>query len=143
MKIWHLLTLGLEPGRQGGALGIYGDYLFGSSSRLGGGIMGSIAGPVPGAITQGYDLYKQARDVSIDAAMGEDVQPSDAAAQALNSAHQITPYLNLHLLRPALNAALIWSLQERLNPGYLRRSKRNLKRNQGSSYLIDSQAVAW
>lgn len=128
---------------QGGALGIYGDYLFGSSSRLGGGIMGSIAGPVPGAITQGYDLYQRARDVSIEAAMGEDVQPSDAAAQALNFTLQNTPYLNLHLLRPALNAALIWSLQERLNPGYLQRSKRNLKRNQGSSYLIDPQAVAW
>jgi len=128
---------------QGGALGIYGDYLFGSSNRLGGGIMGSIAGPVPGSISQGYELYQKARDVSIEAAMGEDPQPADVAASALNFTLQNTPYLNLHLLRPALNAALIWSLQERLNPGYLQRSKRNLKRNQGSSYLIDPQAVAW
>ena len=128
---------------QGGALGIYGDYLFGSSNRLGGGIIGSIAGPVPGSIAQGYELYQKARDFSIEAAMGEDPQPADVAASALNLTLQNTPYLNLHLLRPALNAALIWSLQERLNPGYLQRSKRNLKRNQGSSYLIDPQAVAW
>ena len=105
--------------------------------------MGAIAGPVPGSISQGYELYQKARDVSIEAAMGEDPQPADVAASALNFALQNTPYLNLHLLRPALNASLIWSLQERLNPGYLQRSKRNLKRNQGSSYLIDPQAVAW
>lgn len=128
---------------QGGALGIYGDYLFGSSNRLGGGLIGSVAGPVPGMISQGYDLYQTARDASIEAAMGEDPQPADVASSALNFTLQNTPYLNLHLVRPALNAALIWSLQERLNPGYLQRSKRNLKRNQGSSYLIDPQAVAW
>ncbi|MBK9075537.1 MAG: hypothetical protein IPL77_11275 [Flavobacteriales bacterium] len=127
---------------QGGALGIYGDFLFGSANRLGGGLIPSLLGPIAGAASQGYGVVADARTAAAAAAAGEDVDPTDLAARGLDFALQNTPFLNLHLLRPALNAAFIWRMQEALNPGYLNRTKKRLKRDMGTEFLFDPAQVA-
>ncbi|PKL96552.1 MAG: hypothetical protein CVV18_01180, partial [Gammaproteobacteria bacterium HGW-Gammaproteobacteria-8] len=47
---------------QGGALGLYGDFLFGEANRFGGGLTQSLSGPTLGLIDGGYDLLARLRD---------------------------------------------------------------------------------
>lgn len=126
---------------QGGGLGIYGDFLFGQASRFGSGPLDVIAGPVPGALAEGLKLGWTARDEVFDITRqyledGEVEAPTDLASKAFRYGVNNTPFMNLHLLRPALNALLFWRIEEALNPGSLRRSEKRLYKETGSRHLI-------
>lgn len=125
---------------QGGSLGIYGDFLFGNMSRFGTGAVETLAGPVPSALLGSKGLYSLLSD-SIWGTMGkavegEDVEPADIGAKWLRYAENNTPFVNLHVLRPALNALLFWKLEEALNPGSLRRAEKRLQKETGSTMLV-------
>lgn len=125
---------------QGGSLGIYGDFLFGNMSRFGTGAVETLAGPVPSALLGSKGLYSLLSD-SIwgtvgKAVEGEDVEPADLGAAWLRYAENNTPFMNLHVLRPALNALLFWKLEEALNPGSLRRAEKRLQKETGSTMLV-------
>jgi hypothetical protein len=126
---------------QGGGLGIYGDFLFGQASRFGSGPLDVVAGPVPGALAEGLKLGWTARDEVFDITRqyledGEVEAPTDLASKAFRYGVNNTPFMNLHILRPALNALLFWRIEEALNPGSLRRSERRLYKETGSRHLI-------
>lgn len=115
---------------QGGGFGIYGDFLLGQYDRFGGGLLGKVAGPVPGLIEDIDQL--RARAIS-----GEDV-----AATALKTAINNTPFVNLFYTRMALDYAILYEVQEAMNPGYLRRMERRLKKENGQTFwLSPSEAV--
>ena len=125
---------------QGGSLGIYGDFLFGNMSRFGTGAVETLAGPVPSALLGSKGLYSLLSD-SVwgtvgKAVEGEDIEPADLGAQWLRYAENNTPFMNLHVLRPALNALLFWKLEEALNPGSLRRAEKRLQKETGSTMLV-------
>ncbi|MGE4077407.1 MAG: hypothetical protein AB7F22_17765 [Reyranella sp.] len=115
---------------QGGAYGIYGDYLFGQANRFGASPIESIAGPTLGTASQIVELYQKARD-------GE-----KAGADALRLAINNTPYVNLPLVRTALDYAIIYEWQEALNPGYLRRLEQRARKERGQEYFSPPSEAA-
>lgn len=109
---------------QGGALGLYGDFLFGEANRFGGGLTQSLSGPTLGLIDGGYDLFARMRD------------GDDTAAAAVRYTIQNTPFANLFYTRAALDYLFLHSLQEALNPGALRRMERRIEKENAQRFLI-------
>lgn len=114
---------------QGGALGIYGDFMLGESSRFGRSILETLAGPVPGAIADLDEL--RARAMSGD----------DVAAPAFKQLINNTPFLNLFYTRIALDYLILYRMQESLNPGYLRRMERNIARENNQEFWLRPSEV--
>jgi hypothetical protein len=115
---------------QGGAFGIYGDFLFGEmKNRMGGGFVQTIAGPVLGTADDIMDIWGRLRS-------GE-----DAAAQAFRLLISNTPFLNLFYTRIALDYLFIYNIQENLNAGYLRRMERRIEKENDQTFLIKPSEV--
>ncbi|MEW4459245.1 hypothetical protein AB1K42_14220 [Roseibium algicola] len=109
---------------QGGALGIYGDFLFGEASRFDNSVTATVIGPTFGTVA---DLIEQAQA----ARAGE-----GSAARLLNTAINNTPAANLFYLRPALDALILDSAREWASPGYRQRKERRLKRDYGQELIF-------
>lgn len=116
---------------QGGAAGLYGDYLFGQTNRFGGGVLQSIAGPTIGSATSMVELGLKYRDAAIAGVGGEEAKAplGDMLDVALNT----TPFANLFYTRPALDYLFLSSLREAVAPGYLKRQTDNRKRDYGQT----------
>lgn len=114
---------------QGGALGLYGDFLFGEANRFGGGLTQSLSGPTLGLIDDAHGLYQRMRD------------GDDAAAASFRFAVQNTPFANLFYTRAAMDYLFLYSVQEAMNPGALRRMERRTEKENNQRFLINpSQA---
>lgn len=109
---------------QGGAMGIYGDFILGESSRFGRSVLETLAGPVPAAIADLDELRARAMH-------GDDVAAS-AFKQIINN----TPFLNLFYTRMALDYLILYRIQESLNPGYLRRLERRIERENNQEFWL-------
>jgi hypothetical protein len=110
---------------QGGGVGLYGDFLFGQYDRFGGGLVGRLAGPMVGEVSNLYDLFQKAR--------AGDPKAGDLIHFALNN----TPFINLFYLRAALDLAVLNQLQEWASPGTLARRQRTVLQQFGQQYLVN------
>lgn len=125
-----------EPGTwasamlQGGALGIYGDFILGESNRMGRGLLETAAGPVLGMVAD------------IDKLRAALIAGDDVAANSFRTLVNNTPFANLFYTRIALDYLVLYRMQEAMNPGYLRRlEKRVEKENAQTFWLRPSQVV--
>lgn len=109
---------------QGGAMGIYGDFLFGEGNRFGQGFLTTLGGPTVGKADQAYRLWNSLKN------------GDDAAAQSVKFAISNTPYANLFYTRMAADYLFLYELQESLNPGYLRRMERRVEQETGSEWWL-------
>lgn len=114
---------------QGGAAGIYGDFLFGRVNRFGGGLAETAMGPAFGSGFDLADLLLKARDAGLSSE--EEIQFSDF----LTFATQNTPFVNLFYVRPALDYLFLNSLREAASPGYLRRIEKRREKDYGQSTM--------
>jgi len=114
---------------QGGAAGIYGDFLFGRVNRFGGGLTETAIGPAFGAAFDLGELMLKARDAGLSSE--EEVKMGDY----LNYATQNTPFINLFYVRPALDFLFINSLREASSPGYQRRVEGRRKKEYGQKRI--------
>lgn len=114
---------------QGGGLGIYGDFLFGEASRMGGGFLETLGGPTVGKAADAKRLFDQAKT-------GEDV-----AAEALRFGVSNTPGNNLFYVRMAADYLFLYELQESMNPGYLRRMERRAETERGQEWWLRPSEV--
>ena len=114
---------------QGGALGIYGDFMLGESSRFGRSILETLAGPVPGAIADLDELRARA------------MHGDDVAAGAFKQLVNNTPFLNLFYTRMALDYLVLHRMQESLNPGYLRRMEQKVRRENNQEFWLRPSEV--
>lgn len=110
---------------QGGAAGIYGDFLFSKVNRFGGGLTETIVGPSIGAIADLAELGLKARDAALS---DED---KVRLADFLNYGTQNTPFVNLFYTRPALDYLFLNSLREVSSPGYNSRVRKSRKTQYG------------
>lgn len=120
---------------QGGAAGIYGDFLFGRVNRFGGGLTETAIGPTFGAAGDLANLIMKARDASISA--DEEVKLADY----LTFATQNTPFVNLFYTRPAIDYLFLNSMREAVSPGYMKRQESRRKTDYGQTkaeFLPDS-----
>lgn len=115
---------------QGGALGIYGDFLVGQSNRFGQNWLDTAAGPVAGTLSGLDEIRKRA------------MKGDDVAASAFRLAVNNTPFLNLFYVRTAMDYLLLYRIQEALNPGSVRRMERRVQQENAQEFwLPPSQAV--
>lgn len=115
---------------QGGAAGIYGDFLFGRVNRFGGGLVETAMGPALGSIGDLGDLILKAREAGLSS--DEKVRLADW----LNFATQNTPFVNLYYVRPALDFLFLSSMKEAASPGYLKRVERNRAKTYGQKNIM-------
>lgn len=116
---------------QGGAMGIYGDFLFGElKTRFGGGPLGTALGPTAATTEDIADL------------IGRAMEGDDLAAKSLSVALSNTPFANLFYTRAALDYLFLYQLRENLNPGYLRRMEKRVEKENNQEFILKpSQTV--
>jgi hypothetical protein len=114
---------------QGGAAGIYGDYLFGQVNRFGSGVLETAAGPTIGNAADLITLLLKSRDAMVGKITGEEAKAP--YADALNLALGTTPFVNLFYLRPALDYLFLDSMREAVSPGYIKRQEKRRKTDYG------------
>lgn len=136
---------------QSGGLGIFGDFLFGETSRMGAGLISTAAGPVVSDADQLLRIFNRFR---ADLVPGEgsafgghhrtgafgDIWP-DLAHMAVRH----VPFANLVYLKGALDYMLWYHLYEAASPGYWERTNRRLEKEQGRPLTgyMPGQGVPW
>jgi hypothetical protein len=113
---------------KGGALGLYGDFLFNETTAGNRSLIATTSGPVGGLIESTDDLL---RGNIIQAMRGEDTH---AGAEAVRFAKGLTPGGNLWYAKAAMDHLVFQELQEYMSPGYLARQKARAQRLYGTSY---------
>lgn len=119
---------------QGGGLGIYGDFLFGEANRFGGGTLDTLAGPTIGTATEAIDLLQRARGIVTGA---ED----DISGDLLRLVKSNTPFANLFYAKSAMDYLVWFQLQETINPGYLRRAEKRIRRENHQEYWLPPSSI--
>lgn len=118
---------------KGGALSLFGDFLFSQESQSGRGLVASMLGPV---VSLGEEALALTWGNLIEASQGEE---TDAGAEAVKFAKNNTPGLsavmNLWYLRAAVDHLVMHDLQELLSPGYLQRMRDRAEREFNQSYF--------
>ena len=116
---------------QGGGLGIYGDFLFSDTTRYGGGLEATIAGPVVG-------LANDIKNLTIgniqQAARGED---TNAATEAIAFAARYTPGSSIFYIRAALERMVVDRLEMMIDPQSIKdmqQLERKYMRDYGQQY---------
>lgn len=118
---------------QSGGLGIFGDFLFGEASRMGGGLIATAGGPVVSdadALVKIFNQWKQ----------GEASWP-DLAHFAVRH----VPFANLVYLKGALDYLLWYHLYEAASPGWWERTNRRMQKENGRTMVgyAPGQGVPW
>lgn len=124
--------------QQGGALGVYGDYLFGTANRFGGGFTETLAGPAIGSVGDFINLAMKARNSAAARITGAEYDNSEKArlADFVNFGINNTPFINLFYTRPALDYLFLSSLREVASPGYLRRQAATRRKEYGQETVM-------
>ena len=117
---------------QGGAMGIYGDFLFGQANRFGSGLIETMSGPTVGTVSDLVNIPMKARDKALKGEVPE------LGGDMFNWAIQNTPGANLFYLRPALDYLFIHSLRNWASPGYVRRMEKRRSREYGQEFILGS-----
>lgn len=95
---------------QGGGLGIYGDFLFGNVNRFGGGLAGTVAGPL-------WDRVGQLRDLTIgNVLQSADEEKTNFGRELVGFVKQNTPGGSLWYMRLAYERIVLDQLQHLLDP---------------------------
>lgn len=110
---------------QGGGLGIMGDFLFGDFSRIGTGVIASLAGPTAGTAEGIMRLMSKIRNGDID--VGPD---------AFRQLWSLIPGANLVYLQAILNMGIVHPLNEYMRPGYWRRLERRIKTENDQTFWV-------
>lgn len=114
---------------KGGSLGIYGDFLFSSSSQHGGSAIGSLLGPAVGLLEEAGNLTQ---GNMIELMQGEDPKWE---AEAVKFIKGITPGASLWYAKAAIDHLFFQQLQEHFSPGYLGRVKRRARQEFDQEYF--------
>ena len=122
---------------QGGGFGLYGDFLFGDTSRMGGGPVVSLFGPTVGALD---DLARQVQSLRKWTLEGDQQAGRDFRSGAVGLVRDNTPFVNLFYTRAALDYFVIYRLQETLNPGYLARYEERMRRENQTTFMLSPTA---
>jgi hypothetical protein len=115
---------------QGGAAGIYGDFLFGRVNRFGGDVLETVVGPTAGTASQLIEMAQRARTAGLSS--DEEFKFGELITVATGN----TPFANLFYVKPALDFLFVNSLREAASPGYLRRNEGRRKKEYGQTSVF-------
>ena len=128
----------IAAAQQGGAWGIYGDFLFSKTNRFGGGLLETLAGPTIGSLSDIADVALDARDAAITGIAGEETKFN--SAKAFTTAVATVPFANIFYVKPALDILWLNSMREALSPGYLRRQAKTRMTEYGQEKFVPDRA---
>lgn len=121
---------------KGGALSLFGDFLFSDQTEHGQSVIATTAGPVAGLAE---DAIKLTIGNIHQAARGEDTH---IGAEAVRFAKSNIPGANVWYARAALDHLVFHQMQEYLSPGYLRKMKRRAQKEYGQEFWWEPGEVA-
>ncbi|MBF8733109.1 hypothetical protein IRZ59_22010 [Pseudomonas guariconensis] len=123
------LRFGLAAMLKGGALSLYGDFLFSNTTQGGTSALAAFGGPLAGDVETLLNL----RGVTANVALGEkDPEVLGARLVQLGKGH--LPGANLWYTKAATDHLIFHQMQEFFSPGYLNRMQRRAQREFGQSY---------
>jgi len=108
---------------QGGGLGLYGDFIFGTETRYGQGPLESMLGPT-------WSKLSQMASIGLTMKQGK-----DPSMKMVNFAKQNIPF-NLYYTKAALDYMIFYNIAEALKPGYKRRMERAIEKNNAQTFII-------
>ncbi|PAQ00900.1 hypothetical protein CIT25_17695 [Mesorhizobium mediterraneum] len=115
---------------QGGAAGIYGDFLLGRVNRFGSGLAETAMGPAFGMAFDAGDMIMKARDAGLSS--DEEVKLADW----INFTTQNTPFANLYWTRPVLDFLFLNSMREVASPGFQRKVEAKRRSQYGQQNVM-------
>lgn len=116
---------------KGGALSLYGDFLFADVNTYGRTLAAALGGPGLGLLE---DVGKLTLGNLQQLAKGEQ---TDFGAEAARFARGYTPGANLWYTKAATDRLIFFQMQELANPGYLRRMQASQQKFNGATYWWD------
>jgi hypothetical protein len=125
---WKTLLAGLA---QGGGLGLFGDFLFGETSRMGTGFWAAAAGPLGSDIDTLFRIYNRFREDLHTEHVAKGGRFSNLWADLAHFGVRHVPFANLVYLKGALDYLLWYHLFEAASPGWWQRTNRRLEKEQG------------
>lgn len=123
------LRYGMAAMLKGGALSLYGDFLFSNTTQGGTSALAAFGGPLAGDIETLLNL----RGITANAVIN-DGEPSTVGARLLQLGKGHLPGANLWYTKAATDHLIFHQLQEYFSPGYLSRMERRAQREFGQSY---------
>lgn len=113
---------------QGGGLGIYGDFLFGETSRLGAGGLATMVGPIGSDVDK---LYRMFNDFKLEMKDHPEKALPHLWPDLARFAVGHIPFANLIYLKGGLDYLAWYHLYEAASPGWWERTNRRIAREQG------------
>lgn len=128
---------------QGGGLGLYGDFLFGEYNRFGGSPIATLGGPSVGEAEKLLKLFGHLRGALDPNLTGDERKESlgDAGADTLRFVTGNTPFVNLFYTRLALDAGLLWHMNEAISPGWAERYEQRVEDETGAAFIVKPSEV--
>lgn len=121
---------------QGGGMGIYGDFLFGEANRNGLGFtVGALGGPAVSELERLATIIRKT-------ASGDPDQIEDVPSDIFAGIKANTPFLNLFYARAALDYALLYRMQEAIDPGSVERYEKRVERETGADFMLSPSDYA-
>lgn len=135
----------LAAAAQSGGLGIFGDFLFGETSRMGGGLISTLGGPVASDADTLVQLFNKAKNDLDDPQHHKNGQFSDIWPDLAHFAVRHVPFANLVYLKGALDYMLWYHLYEAASPGWWERTNRRMQKEQGRTMTgyVPGSGVPW
>jgi hypothetical protein len=124
----------LAAAAQSGGLGILGDFAFGETSRMGGGLVATLGGPIASDADTLISMYNKTRADAEDAYGGRTKRNGVFGDLWPDLAHfgvRHVPFANLVYLKGSLDYLLWYHLYEAASPGWWQRTNRRLLHEQG------------
>jgi hypothetical protein len=119
---------------QGGGVGLLGDFLFGETNRMGGGLLDTLAGPVIGDAAHLFKIFTRFRDDTYK--IGEDTHHgrgayADVWPDLIHFTKGHIPFANMIGLKGATDYLLWHHLYEAVSPGYWERMNQRMLKERG------------
>jgi hypothetical protein len=119
---------------QGGGISLVGDFVFGETNRMGGGLMDTIAGPVLGDAAVLFKIFQKTRDDTYK--IGEETvngkgHYQDIWPDLLRFTKGHIPFANMIGLKGAMDYYIWNHMFEALSPGWYDRHAKNMQRETG------------
>lgn len=119
---------------KGGSFGIYGDFLFSQTSKMGQSLASIVLGPTGSKIIDPLAIAGAELQYQKDKAAGLPTKEPDTAAAALRYVKPLIPGTTLWYAKGAFDHIIWHDLQEMANPGYLNRMEKRAKSETGQKF---------
>jgi hypothetical protein len=129
----------------GGGMGIYGDFLLGEYNRFGQTIGQTAMGPTVSLASDWASIFAKIASGGLGetgiAGLGKEQDWGKLSSQTIRTAANTTPFMNLFYTRVALDYAILYNVQEALDPGAMHRLERRLKKENDQEFLVKPSSV--